>query len=74
MVAALKRYVPDSPGKTAGLFLKILGHKIYPLYPKEDIIFIVKTLKEKEQEDKADLICNLYGEEGEYFLRELYSG
>jgi hypothetical protein len=54
------------------LFIEMLSNGNYPLYPSEEITEFVKFLCTNKQNPLADKICKIYGEEGFYFLREVY--
>ncbi len=50
----------------------MLNAGVYPEYKIEDIQAIVNILYEKDQQDMANRICNLYAINGYNFLDELF--
>jgi len=54
------------------IYLESLNAGIFPDYKKEDIQKIVRTLYKKGEKDFANKICNLYGEKGFDFLKEVF--
>ena len=68
----LSKHVLKTPKEAGELYIEMLKADIYPEYNKEHIQQIVRTLYEEKEKKIADLICNLYGEKGYYFLKDLY--
>ncbi|MGH7800441.1 MAG: hypothetical protein ACREOW_07395 [Thermodesulfobacteriota bacterium] len=69
----LLKHVENTPGKVGEIFIEMLSHGSYPYYKQGDIETIVKTLYEKGEKEYADRICNMYGERGYLFLKDLYN-
>lgn len=71
-VEYLLKHAPTEPEKVGELYLEMVSSDVYPDYKKEDRVSIVQILYEKGQKGVADRICNMYGEKGYDFLREIY--
>jgi len=71
-IKALKRLVQKEPLAVSKIYIKIIKHGNYPDFREEDVIEVVRTLYLKKQRKAADYICNKYGENGKYFLRNTY--
>ena len=54
------------------LYIEMLNSGAYPDYKKDNIQGIVRQLYQKGYKELADEICNSYGEQGLYFLRDIY--
>ena len=55
------------------LFLELLRHSTVD-YPREEIIFIVEYLFSEPATTKiAEMICNQYGDRGNYFLKDVFN-
>lgn len=72
-IECLLKHVSKTPAKIAKIYLEMLNADIFPVYEEEHIKEIVRTLYKKGEKKNADRICNLYGEKGFYFLREIYA-
>lgn len=69
----LSKHVEKTPDKVGALYLEMLNNcVILPDYPQDEVEKIVETLYQKGQKEYADNICNKYGENGFYFLKDLY--
>nr|WP_321497035.1 hypothetical protein [uncultured Methanolobus sp.] len=70
----LTRFMNEEPRKCGNLFWSLIKDREYlDDYKKENILFIVSTLYQKEEKEIANKICNRYAENGIYFLREMYN-
>lgn len=74
LIEELERLVTISPKQVGEIFIKLLraDSETYPAYPKETIINIVRKLYKNDCKAEADLICELYLEKGDFFLRDVY--
>jgi hypothetical protein len=73
LIEYLLKHVPKTPLKVAEIYLMMLNNKVYPDYDRNNIIKIVEILYAQGQAEIADKICNMYGEEGFDFLRNIYN-
>ncbi|ETA68135.1 hypothetical protein MettiDRAFT_1588 [Methanolobus tindarius DSM 2278] len=70
----LTRFMNEEPRKCGELFWVLIKDREYlDDYEKENILFIISTLYQKEEKEIANKICNRYAENGIYFLREMYN-
>ena len=69
---SLLEYLEKTPQKVGIILIEMVGKaELYP--PDEgDIKKIVQKLYEMGQKDIADKVANIYGENGYYFLEDLY--
>lgn len=72
LVEGLLIHVTKTPNEVGEIYLESLNAGIFPDYKKEDIQKIVRTLYKKGEKDFATKICNLYGEKGFDFLKEVF--
>lgn len=63
------KHIEKNPEKIGKLVLEMLKYKIPAIYDIEDIKKTVESLYSKNQKEIADKICNIYGENGYYFLK-----
>jgi hypothetical protein len=68
----LAKHASKTPAKVGKIYLEILKADIYPNYEREHIEEIVRLLYENNEKEIADKICNLYGEKGYFFLKDIY--
>ena len=66
------KHIDKNPEKIGKLILEMLKHKIPVPYDIEDIKNVVEVLYSKNQKEIADEICNIYGKNGYYFLKETF--
>ena len=66
------QHASKTPKKVGEIYLEMLKAGIYPYYEQEQIINIVRSLYENKEKEIADKICNLYGEKGYLFLKDIY--
>jgi hypothetical protein len=66
------KHIDKNPEKIGKLILEMLKYKVPAAYDFEDIINIVEALYSKNQKEIADEICNIYGENEYYFLKDTY--
>ena len=64
------KHIDKNPEKIGKLILEMLKYKVPVPYDIEDIKKTVESLYSKDQKAIADKICNIYGENGYYFLKE----
>jgi hypothetical protein len=69
----LMKHVSKTPKRVGEIYLEVLGANIYPDFNQEHIQKIVSLLYNKQEKEIADKICNLYGEKGYFFLKEIYN-
>ncbi len=69
---ALEKNIESSPEKVADLLIEIFGHEVTHDISRGKITKMVQTLYNKGQREKADRICNMHGEKGIHFLREVF--
>ncbi|GAI01033.1 unnamed protein product, partial [marine sediment metagenome] len=72
LVENLVKHVVKKPKNVGEIYIEMLNGGAYPDYKQEDIKTIVECLYSSGFKEYADTICNMYGEVGYYFLRELY--
>jgi len=68
----LTKHASKTPKKVGEIYLEMLKAGIYPYYEQEQTQNIVRTLYENKEKEIADKICNLYGEKGYLFLKDIY--
>ncbi|MBX0311610.1 MAG: hypothetical protein JHC31_07500, partial [Sulfurihydrogenibium sp.] len=68
----LMKHTSKTPAKVGKIYLEMLKADIYPNYKREHIEEIVRLLYENNEKEIADKICNLYGEKGYFFLKDIY--
>jgi hypothetical protein len=68
----LIEHASKTPAKVGEIYLEMLQAGIYPYYEQEQIQNIVCSLYENKEKEIADKICNLYGEKGYLFLKDIY--
>jgi len=66
------KHIDKNPEKIGKLVLEMLKYKTPAIYDLEDIKKTVESLYSKNQKEIADKICNIYGENGYYFLKETF--
>jgi hypothetical protein len=66
------KHTSKTPAKVGKIYLEMLKADIYPNYKQEHIKEIVRLLYENNEKEIADKICNLYGEKGYFFLKDIY--
>jgi predicted SAM-dependent methyltransferase len=64
--------VNNQPSEIGKIIVTMLEAGNYPTYPESEIKAIVEILYNLNEKVYADQICNKYGEEGYYFLKEVY--
>ncbi len=69
----LMQHVLKTPKKVGEIYLEMLNANIYPDYNQEHIQKIVRLLYDNQEKEIADRICNLYGEQGYWFLKDIYN-
>jgi len=72
LVEKLANHVDTTPKEVAEIYLAMLNANVYPDYDQDDIRGIVRSLYKHNCKEQADTICNMYGEAGYDFLRDLY--
>jgi hypothetical protein len=65
-------HIDKNPEKIGKLILEMLKYKVPVPYDIEDIKKTVESLYSKNQKEIADKICNIYGENGYYFLKDTF--
>ena len=68
----LMQHASKTPKKVGEIYLEMLKAGIYPYYEQEQTQNIVRSLYENKEKEIADKICNLYGEKGYLFLKDIY--
>jgi hypothetical protein len=68
----LLKHASTEPKKVGEICLEMLDAGVYPDFRQEDIKKIVQILYDLGQKENADKVCNLYGEKGFNFLRDIY--
>jgi len=71
-VECLDRLAPVSPHEVGLIYIEMLENGIYPDYDQAHITHTVETLYAEGEKALADRICNLYGSNRHYFLRDIY--
>ncbi|OQY27598.1 MAG: hypothetical protein B6244_10065 [Candidatus Cloacimonetes bacterium 4572_55] len=71
-IKALADKVERFPEKVGKIYLEILNKEIFPRDPEEEIEKIARTIFSSPYHKFALKICNMYGENGHDFLRNLY--
>ena len=72
LIKYLSKHVDKTPKNVAEIYVEMLNEGTYSDYKKEEIRKIVESLYQKGEKEYADTICNMYGEVGYYFLRDMY--
>jgi hypothetical protein len=72
LVEQLAKHVDKTPDEVGRIYIEMLNAGTYPTYRETDIRKVVENLYRKGEKEHADTICNMYGEVGQYFLRDLY--
>jgi hypothetical protein len=65
-------HIDKNPKKIGKLILEMLKYKIPVTYYEDDIEKIVESLYSRNQKEIADEICNIYGKNGYYFLKDTF--
>jgi len=68
----LMEHASKTPAKVGEIYLDMLNSNIYPDYSQEHIQKTVCLLYDNNEKEIADKICNLYGEKGYLFLKDIY--
>lgn len=68
----LKKFIDAQPDVIGKIFTILIETGNIPTYQDDEVKILVEKLYELNQKYYADLICNKYGEEGFYFLRDTY--
>lgn len=71
-VECLDRLVSVSPHEVGLIYIEMLENGIYPDYDQAHITHTVEALYTEGEKGLADRICNLYGSERYYFLKDIY--
>ncbi len=66
------KHIDKNPEKIGKLVLEMLKYKIPAIYEIEDIEKTIESLYSKNQKEIANEICNIYGKNGYYFLKETF--
>ncbi len=66
------KHIDKNPEKIGKLILEMLKYKVPVPYDIEDITKVVEFLYSRNQKESANEICNIYGENGYYFLKETF--
>lgn len=66
------KHIDKNPEKIGKLILEMLKYKVPATYDTEYITKVVEVLYSKNQKEIADKICNIYGENGYYFLKDTF--
>jgi len=72
-VEYLMKHASKTPKKVGEIYLDMLNANIYPDYSQEHIQKTVCLLYDNNEKEIADKICNLYGEKGYLFLKDIYN-
>ncbi len=72
LIENLNKFIDKQPDVVAKIFITLIEAGNIPTYQDDEIKILVEKLYDLNQKEYADLICNKYGEEGFYFLRETY--
>lgn len=72
LVKNLVKHVEKNPKNVGEIYIEMLNGGAYPEFKQEEIKTIVQCLYSSGFKEYANTICNMYGEVGYYFLRELY--
>ena len=67
------KHIDKNPKKIGKLILEMLKYKVPVPYDIEDITKVVEVLHSKNQKEIANEICNIYGENGYYFLKDTFN-
>jgi len=68
----LLQHVIKTPDLVGKIYVEMLKAGSFVFYDKKDILSLVESLYDKKEKAYADEICNLYGERGDYFLKEIH--
>ena len=71
VVEDLLRFVNKQPKVVGSLMLNMMKAKIIPRYDENDIIKLVDSLFVNKQKQVANEICDIYGENNCFFLRDI---
>lgn len=66
------KHIDKNPEKIGKLILGMLKYKVPAPYDTEYITKVVESLYSKNQKEIANKICNIYGKNGYYFLKETF--
>jgi hypothetical protein len=66
------KHIDKNPEKIGKLIWEMLKYKVPVPYDIDDITKVVEILYSKNQKEIADEICNIYGENEYYFLKDTY--
>lgn len=66
------KHIDKNPEKIGKLILEMLKYKVPAPYDTEYITKVVEVLYSKNQKEIAKKICNIYGENEYYFLKETF--
>ena len=69
----LREQVSSFPEYVSEIILEMTQNKVFFGYSKETIKQIISELYNNQQIAIADRLCNLYSENGRYFLRDVYN-
>jgi hypothetical protein len=72
LVEHLAKHAKGTPGHVGEIYVEMLEGGTCSDYRQDRITDIVRSLYTGGAEEHANRICNLYGEMGYYFLREIY--
>jgi len=67
------KHIDKNPEKIGKLILGMLKYKVPVLCDIKDIIKTVEVLYSKDQKVIANKICNIYGENGHHFLKDIFN-
>jgi len=66
------KHIDKNPEKIGKLILEMLKYKIPATFDFKEIIKTVERLYSEDQKMIADEICNIYGKNGHYFLKDIF--
>ena len=70
---ALSKHIHATPQEVGTIMVELSKGDVFYDLSRDKIKDLVATLYKNGVKDKADRICNLHGEKGIHFLRELYA-
>lgn len=70
---ALSKHIHATPQEVGTIMVELSKGDVFYNLSRDKIKDLVATLYKNGVKDKADRICNLHGEKGIHFLRELYA-
>ncbi|MHC4474744.1 MAG: toll/interleukin-1 receptor domain-containing protein [Planctomycetota bacterium] len=72
LVGHLAEHVEKTPAYVGEIYVEMLSGGTYPDHDHEEIRRVVESVYQSGYREYGNAICNMYGEVGYYFLRDLY--